>query len=423
MRRQQIPDPRQRAQRRRRGRCPGSGFRRAVRRGRDPRRCRGRAHWRAATTDRGVRHNPDRGARRSDGRAPARTAPPRSASCASGRAGAASPGSAAGRARHSGRDTGPYGRSSGRARGPTPAKTCPADSVIRCRNASCRSIGVPGGSAARWRAISSASSISIGPSGSSARWSRVGLISRRCRRHGIALGVQHAAAGGELEHAADPGQARIIVVIVLQDPADAVGIADDKNALTEQAALDEQLVEQLLVAGRERILLRDAQQPQRRQPPRRARRHRGQWRGSRRLRIGGGHPDVGSPLRRAGPPYRTRRVRANTAARGVQFECNRRDCHSGVAPAAAPLRCPIGARQHSPSGSSRGSRRHGQKDRDRRRRRGRRLYRGASGQGRRGRDLYRFLARARRNDETGRADDHASPGRGTVHGHGRAPCT
>ena len=79
---------------------------------------------------------------------------------------------------------------------------------------------------------------------------------------GVALGVQHAAAGGKLEDAADPGQARVVVVIVLHDPANAVRVADDKAALTEEAALDEQLVEQFLVARRERVLLRDAQQAQ-----------------------------------------------------------------------------------------------------------------------------------------------------------------
>ncbi len=80
----------------------------------------------------------------------------------------------------------------------------------------------------------------------------------------VALGVQHAAAGGELEDAADPGQARVIVVIVLHDPANAVRVADHKKALPEQAAGDEQFLEQFLVARRQRILLGRPQQPQRR---------------------------------------------------------------------------------------------------------------------------------------------------------------
>ena len=47
--------------------------------------------------------------------------------------------------------------------------------------------------------------------------------------------------------------------------------------------------------------------------------------------------------------------------------------------------------------------------------RGRRLYRGAYGQGRRGCDLHRQVARACRKNEKRRADDHAPPGRGAVH--------
>ena len=52
--------------------------------------------------------------------------------------------------------------------------------------------------------------------------------------------MQHAAAGGKFEDAADPGQPRIILVIVLHDPADAVRVADYEKTLTEQAALDKQ---------------------------------------------------------------------------------------------------------------------------------------------------------------------------------------
>ena len=199
-------------------------------------------------------------------------------------------------------------------------------------------------------------------------------------------------------------------MIVLHDPADAVRVADDKEPLPEQAALDEQLLEQFLVAGRQRILLRDAQQSQRRQAPARARRHRGQGR-ERRLSIDGGHPGAGSPLRQ--PDHRS--------AHGGSGKHRRppRDCPAPPSGTTiAPGYSPADIRQWAFASGIREGERHGQEDRRRRDGRGRRLYRGAHGQGRRGFDLYRFLARARRDDQTGRADDHASPGRGTVRGAG-----
>ena len=52
---------------------------------------------------------------------------------------------------------------------------------------------------------------------------------------------------------------------------------------------------------------------------------------------------------------------------------------------------------------------------------GRRLCRRAYGQGRRGRDLYRFLARARRAHETAWADDHPSARCRAVYGAGPGP--
>ncbi len=173
---------------------------------------------------------------------------------------------------------------------------------------------------------------------------------------GVALGVQHAAAGGKLEDAADPGQARVIVVIVLHDPADAVRIADDKKALTEQAALDKQLLEQFLVAGGERILLRRAQQAPGRQAPGRTRRHR--WK--RRRGIEGGHAgcDISVAAARHGTARRWSRKHRLRPAR----------LPDGVAPG-------YDRRKTFPEGAQ-----HGQEDRHRRGGRGRRLYRGASWQ-------------------------------------------
>src|SRR5215204_1359692 len=93
-------------------------------------------------------------------------------------------------------------------------------------------------------------------------------------RPALAFEAAHAAAAAELEDPPEGGDALVILVVVLQHAAQPVGIADDEQAPPEVAALDEQIVEQLLVAGRQRIRREGAQQAPARQPPRRPRRHR-----------------------------------------------------------------------------------------------------------------------------------------------------
>ena len=76
----------------------------------------------------------------------------------------------------------------------------------------------------------------------------------------LAFEAAHAAAAAELENPPKGSDALIILVVVLQHATQAVRVADHEQPAPEIAALDKQLVEQLFVAGRQRIRRERAQQ-------------------------------------------------------------------------------------------------------------------------------------------------------------------
>ncbi len=79
----------------------------------------------------------------------------------------------------------------------------------------------------------------------------------------LAFETDHAAAAAELEDAPERGDALVVVGVVLQHPPHPVGVADDEYPAPEIAALDEQFLEQRVVAGGERVRREGAQQPER----------------------------------------------------------------------------------------------------------------------------------------------------------------
>src|SRR5204862_7201430 len=87
-------------------------------------------------------------------------------------------------------------------------------------------------------------------------------------------GRQQPSARGEGENPPDRRDALVIIYIVLHDPPDSGGIADRKKTAPHEPALDEQLVEQRLVAGGERVRQRGPEQLRGGQRPLGPRRHR-----------------------------------------------------------------------------------------------------------------------------------------------------
>jgi len=86
--------------------------------------------------------------------------------------------------------------------------------------------------------------------------------------------VVHAATGRECECPPDRRNSHIVIDIALEDVPDPLRIADDEEPAPEKPALDKQLLEQFLVASRQGVVWKGAQQPPCRERPPRSRRHR-----------------------------------------------------------------------------------------------------------------------------------------------------